>query len=92
VFIAEIGVVRTTCTAKRVRHSTEQKLDVVLMMIVTCVDCGNQFAIGHPPEIQDAELARRQANWLKDQFVWDHIQEQKHRASIRLPASNESIK
>ncbi len=52
---------------------------------VTCDQCGERFQITHPTASQDEQLAERQAAWLADRFVWDHIQETKHRASIDLP-------
>jgi hypothetical protein len=59
------------------------------MTTVTCDQCGAQFAIGHRLAFQDVELATKQAVWLEDQLVWDHIRETKHRGSVRLPASGE---
>ncbi len=56
------------------------------MMTVVCEECGQNFQIMHPMPLRDEGLARRQAKWLAEQFVWDHIQESKHRASIELPA------
>ena len=80
---------RTNGTAKRVRKQTESAANVVVMTVVTCGDCGAQFAIGHEVSFQDADLATRQAVWLSDQLVWDHIQENKHRGSICLPACDQ---
>lgn len=56
---------------------------------VACNSCGERFEISHKAASQDAALAQRQAAWLQEQFVWDHIQEHKHRGSISLPASDE---
>ena len=58
---------------------------LVVMSDVVCCDCGVRFQITHPMTSIDRKLAERQAAWLADQFVWDHIQEHKHRASIDLP-------
>ena len=55
------------------------------MTEVVCADCGVRFQITHQVWASDLRLAERQAAWLADQFVWDHIQEHKHRASIELP-------
>ena len=55
------------------------------MTDVVCAECGVRFQITHQASASDVQLAERQAAWLADQFVWDHIQEQKHRASIELP-------
>jgi len=59
------------------------------METVVCGECGARFAIGHHAAAQDAALARRQAVWLADKFVWDHIQETPHPGSITLPAPRE---
>lgn len=59
------------------------------MNVVACSHCGERFEISHKANFQDPKLAERQAAWLQDQFVWDHIQETKHRGSIALPASDE---
>lgn len=75
-------------TARRLRHKAENAAARnVLMSVVVCAECGERFAISHDPALQDAALAERQAVWLRDHFVWDHIQETKHRALITLPAS-----
>ena len=60
-----------------------------LMEVAACSQCGDRFAITHEAAVADPELASRQATWLQDQFVWDHIQESKHRSSIALPAAEE---
>ncbi len=60
-----------------------------VMQIVVCPQCGERFAITHEPAAADPELAGRQAVWLQDQFVWDHIQESRHRSSVALPAAEE---
>lgn len=60
-----------------------------VMQLVVCAQCSDRFAITHEPDAADPELAARQAAWLQDQFVWDHIQETKHRSSIALPAAEE---
>jgi len=35
--------------------------------------------------LQNADLGRKQASWVTDQLVWDHIQERKHHGTIELP-------
>jgi hypothetical protein len=60
-----------------------------LMEVVVCGQCGDRFAITHETATAVPELAVRQAVWLQDHFVWDHIQETKHRSSIALPAPEE---
>lgn len=80
---------RSCGMAKRVRQGGERVSTLVEMSTVTCDQCGARFAIGHRLFFQDVELATRQAAWLGERLVWDHIQENKHRGSLRLPASNE---
>lgn len=78
-------------TAKRLRQVTANTPPArnQVMKLVVCGQCGDRFAIGHEPAAADPALAERQATWLADHFVWDHIQESKHRSSIALPAANE---
>jgi transcription elongation factor Elf1 len=59
------------------------------METVVCGNCGQRFAIRHDAAVQDIELAKRQASWVTDQLVWDHIQERKHHGSIELPKLHE---
>ena len=75
--------------AKRLRHKSETLDKLVVMSIIVCDQCGARFAIGHRPAFQDASLAERQAAWLVDQFVWDHIQENKHPGSKTLPGPDD---
>jgi hypothetical protein len=76
-------------TAKRLRKSTESAPDTVVMTTVVCDQCGAKFSIAHRSSYTDQVLADRQAAWLADKFVWDHIQENNHQSSIQLPGSNE---
>jgi transcription elongation factor Elf1 len=55
------------------------------METVACGKCGQRFAIHHDAASQDADLARKQASWVTEQLVWDHIQERKHHGAIKLP-------
>jgi hypothetical protein len=79
-------------TAKRLRRDVESvppgisiAPNSVVMITVGCDECGARFALAHHPAFQDIRLSEKQAIWLKQQFVWDHIQEKKHAGSIRLP-------
>ena len=83
-------------TAKRLRHKVESVPDAILiapntivMTTVLCDECGARFAVLHRPDSKDSCLAEKQAVWLKDRFVWDHIQETKHSGSICLPGSHQ---
>jgi hypothetical protein len=68
--------------AKRLRNTSSA---AVHLDTVVCSKCGQRFAIQSEPAIQDAELAEKQAAWVADQLVWDHIQERKHHGTIELP-------
>jgi hypothetical protein len=83
-------------TAKRLRHNVETLprsivtfADMVVMLVVVCGDCGQRYALTHRRHSQDATLAERQAAWLRDRFVWDHIQEHRHAGCIRLLGPDE---
>jgi hypothetical protein len=68
-----------------VRNGMATSPAVVVMSDVVCGQCGVRFQITHRMASLDRRLAERQAAWLAEQFVWDHIQEHKHRGSIELP-------
>lgn len=76
-------------TAKRLRKTTESAPGMVVMTTVVCYQCGAEFSIAHRSSCTDQALAERQAAWLADKFVWDHIQENSHQNSIQLPGSRE---
>jgi len=65
--------------ARRLRKVTHGDMETVV-----CNQCGQRFAI-HNDGVRDAQLAEKQAAWLQDQLVWDHIQERKHHGSVELP-------
>lgn len=77
--------------ARRLRRRSENSpaRSDVLMNVIECSNCGERFEISHQPACQDARLAELQAAWLQEQFVWDHIQEVRHRGSIVLPEADE---
>ena len=76
----------STGTARRVRSNMSTSPNCTVMARVVCGDCGVEFQITHRMPLQDKVLAQRQASWLAEQFVWDHIQESKHRTTIELPS------
>jgi len=73
------GVVR------RLRGTAEPASSALLMETVVCGKCGQRFAIRNDPAGHTVELARKQASWVADQLVWDHIQERKHHGTMDLP-------
>jgi len=59
------------------------------METVVCGKCGQRYAIHMEAASQDVELSRKQASFVADQLVWDHIQERKHQGTIELPSFEE---
>lgn len=56
------------------------------METVVCGKCGQRYSIRIESSAQDAELSRKQASFVADKLVWDHIQERKHQGTIELPS------
>lgn len=79
-----------SATARRIRNHMAMSPAWTVVATVACDQCGVQFQITHRAPLLDEALAARQATWLADKFVWDHIQEIKHRSSIDLPALPEN--
>jgi hypothetical protein len=75
-----------SATARRIRTAMATSPSWTVVATVCCDQCGAQFQITHRMPLNDEALAARQATWLADKFVWDHIQENKHPSSIDLPA------
>lgn len=71
--------------ARRLRGIAEQASNAILTETVVCAQCGQRFAIRHSSMMQDQELAKKQASWVEEHLVWDHIQERKHHGTIELP-------
>ena len=71
--------------ATRLRAAAELASDTNPPETVICGNCGQRFAIRNDPGFQNVELARKQASWVADQLVWDHIQERKHHGTMKLP-------
>ncbi len=84
-------MVKLNGIAKRMRNNAEPGLAASnFMETVVCGKCGQRFSIQSDLGLQDAELAARQAAWVADQLVWDHIQERKHHGTIDLPDLSET--
>lgn len=75
--------------ARRLRGTPDSSSDITSMGTVVCAKCGQRFAIRCEP-LPNAEVAERQAAWVADQLVWDHIQERKHHGTIELPTLSET--
>lgn len=71
--------------AVRLKKLPKEPSTTVTMETVICGKCGQQFAIRHDPALREVDAARKQALWVTDELVWDHIQERKHRGTIGLP-------
>jgi len=74
-----------TIVAKRLRKSAESGLVTNHGETVVCGKCGQRFAIPSDSSVPDTELIGKRIAWLKDQLVWDHIQERRHHGSMELP-------
>lgn len=77
---------RPPSVARRLRGTDETILNATPLETVVCGKCGQRFAIRNDSASQDAERARKQASWVEEQLVWDHIQERKHHGTIELPS------
>jgi hypothetical protein len=77
-------VVGMNGVARRLRGSPGVS-SAILLETVVCDKCGQRFAIQNTPDAQSEERVRKQASWVADQLVWDHIQERKHHGRIELP-------
>jgi transcription elongation factor Elf1 len=75
-----------TSVARRLRGTAEPVSHSGPTETVVCSKCGQRFAIRYDEGTPEAELAKKQALWVADQLVWDHIQERKHHGTIELPA------
>ncbi len=71
--------------ARRLGRMAERPSNAILMETIVCSKCGQRYTIRHAPELQNIELAKKQASWVTDTLVWDHIQERKHHGTIELP-------
>jgi transcription elongation factor Elf1 len=78
--------VNSNGVARRLRGPAEAPRAAILMETVVCSKCGQRFAICHNRGFEDVELAKKQAAWVTDQLVWDHIQERKHHGTTELPS------
>ena len=78
-------------TAKRLRRNPENVPGTVQMATVVCDQCGARFAIAHRLASMDQALADRQAIWLADKFVWDHIQDVAHVINYDVPKAPEDF-
>jgi hypothetical protein len=78
-------VVNQNGTAKRLRKVAPSSSGESVSETVVCTKCGQRFTIQSTLAVADAALAEKQAAWVADQLVWDHIQERKHHGTIELP-------
>jgi hypothetical protein len=80
-------LVKLASVARRVRGTAEAVSNANSMGTVVCSKCGQRFAIRYDGASLDVELARKQASFVAEQLVWDHIQERKHHGTIELPSA-----
>ena len=72
--------------ARRLRNREDLRSETNAVDTVICSKCGQRFVIHNSFDFRDEELGKKQALWVADQLVWDHIQERKHHGRIELPA------
>jgi hypothetical protein len=78
--------VRPPSVARRLRGVGEAISNSIPGETIVCGKCGQRFAIRNDLVSQDAERAKKQASWVEEQLVWDHIQERKHHGTMELPS------
>lgn len=76
---------RISGTARRLRGVAGSPSEFVPTGTVVCAKCGQRFGIRTETVFPTAELAEKQAAWVEDQLVWDHIQERKHHGTMEIP-------
>ena len=47
--------------------------------------CGEEFVIGHDPQLADKRAAEKQAKWLEKVLADEHERDRKHPDRIELP-------
>jgi transcription elongation factor Elf1 len=77
--------VKTSIVARRLRNSVDSGTAPNAIETVVCGKCGQRFAIRQDSGAHDTKLFEKQAAWVQEQLVWDHIQERKHHGTIELP-------
>ena len=50
-----------------------------------CDACGEEFVIGHDPQLADKRTAEKQAKWLEKVLADEHERDRKHPDRIELP-------
>jgi hypothetical protein len=55
------------------------------MGTLRCDGCGEEFLIGHNPELADRRVAEKQAEWLEKVLAEEHDRDKKHPDRIALP-------
>lgn len=78
-------LVKTAGFARRLRATAGSSSDMTAVGTVVCDKCGQRFVIRNEPAVPSADVAEKQAAWVADQLVWDHIQERKHHGNMALP-------
>lgn len=76
---------KTSIVARRLRNAVDSGAATNPIETVVCGNCGQRFAIRLDSSTPDTKLIEKQAAWVQEQLVWDHIQERKHHGTIELP-------
>jgi hypothetical protein len=64
---------------------SEPELGFRRMGTLVCDVCGERFAIDHPADVADKNLAAKQAEWLGKVLAYDHECQRAHPDKIVLP-------
>jgi hypothetical protein len=77
--------VTTSAVARRLRQSVDIDAVTNPMKTVVCGKCGQRFIICNDHAVYDARLTEKRIAWIQGELVWDHIQERRHHALLKLP-------
>lgn len=75
----------TSVVARRQRKSADSDAATNPMNTVVCGKCGQRFTICNDAALPDVELTEKRIAWVQGELVWDHIQERRHNAILKLP-------
>lgn len=67
------------------KTSREKTIGFQEMGTLRCDGCGEEFFIGHNPQLVDSWVAEKQARWLEKVLAEEHERDKKHSDRIELP-------
>jgi uncharacterized Zn finger protein (UPF0148 family) len=81
------GAVKVKAIAAKKERNLVLSSGLREMGVLRCDTCGEEFVIGHSPEIADSKAAEKQAHWLEKVLADDHERQKKHDERIELSDS-----